>query len=152
MSSATNIEKFWESAIGDDPIAEMSSEACFLALESETLGRIALSVGGEAEIFPVNYVLHQGALCFRTAPGSKLLGLTANPSVAFEIDGYDENNAFSVVVKGTAERLELQSEIDAADLLTLAPWAPTFKYRWVRIVPTTTSGRVFRRGPEPERY
>ncbi|MBX3100241.1 MAG: pyridoxamine 5'-phosphate oxidase family protein [Salinibacterium sp.] len=129
----------------------MSPDACLLALESNTLGRIAIAVAGEAEIFPVNYVLHEGGIYFRTAPGSKLLGLTANPNVAFEIDGFDDITAFSVVVKGTAERLEMQSEIAAADLLELAPWAPTAKYRWVRIVPNTIGGRIFRRGPEPDR-
>lgn len=149
-----SMDKLWEAAAGagDVGIADMSAGACTEALQAGSLGRIALAVADEAEIFPVNYVFDSGAIYLRTAPGSKLLGLTVNPQVAFEIDGFDEKVAFSVVVKGTAERLELQSEIEAADKLDLVPWAPTLKYRWVRILPSTISGRVFRRGPEPERY
>jgi len=146
------LEKLWDAATGDGPISEMSGDACIAALGTGTLGRIAIALAGEAEIFPVNYVFDHGAIYFRTAPGSKLLGLSANPQVSFEIDGFDESTAFSVVVKGTAERVELQSEIDAADRLNLVPWAPTLKYRWVRILPHSISGRVFHRGPEPERY
>ncbi|GHF24540.1 hypothetical protein GCM10011600_27040 [Pseudolysinimonas yzui] len=56
------------------------------------------------------------------------------------------------MVKGTAERLERQADIDAADQLPLTPWVPTLKYRWVRIHPTSVTGRLFRRGPEPDRY
>jgi hypothetical protein len=58
----------------------------------------------------------------------------------------------SVIVKGVAERLELQSDIDMADALELRPWIPTLKYRWVRITPTRISGRRFRRAAEPDRY
>jgi hypothetical protein len=32
------------------------------------------------------------------------------------------------------------------------PWIPTLKYTYVRITPTSVSGRRFRRGPEPARY
>ncbi|WJL97406.1 hypothetical protein QSU92_13410 [Microbacterium sp. ET2] len=51
-----------------------------------------------------------------------------------------------------ATRLELQSEIDAAEALPLTPWIPTLKYRWVRLSPTSITGRRFQRGPEPDRY
>ena len=55
-------------------------------------------------------------------------------------------------MKGIATRLELQGEIDEADALPLTPWIPTLKYRWVRIAPTSLSGRWFVRAPEPDRY
>lgn len=145
--------RLWENATTtDSPVAALSESACWRALEATTLGRLAIAVGDDVEMFPVNYTTADGRILFRTAPGSKLLALTARPSVAFEIDGYDDSAAFSVVVKGRAERIEHQREIDAADELPLAPWIPTLKYRWVRVVPTEISGRVFRRDPEPERY
>lgn len=49
------------------------------------------------------------------------------------------------------ERVERQSEMDAAELLGLSPWIPTLKYRWVRIRPTEIAGRLFSLGPEPAR-
>jgi nitroimidazol reductase NimA-like FMN-containing flavoprotein (pyridoxamine 5'-phosphate oxidase superfamily) len=135
-----------------DPVRELTPQECWERVAAAPYGRLALSVGDEVDIVPVNITLSEGDLYFRTAPGSKLAELSANPVVAFEVDGYDDEHAFSVVVKGTAERLERQADIDAADRLPLTPWIPTLKYRWVRIRPRSVSGRVFRRGPEPDRY
>ncbi len=137
----------------EENIIEVLDERdCWELLELTPLGRIALAPAGVLDVFPVNYVVHDGAIYFRTAPGTKLVELTVNPHVALEIDGWDDAEAFSVVVKGEAERLEHGVEIDAAEKLPLHPWIPTLKYRWVRIRPTSISGRRFRRAPEPERF
>jgi uncharacterized protein len=138
--------------VGSGVIIELSADECWAVLAEQTLGRIAVSAAGSVDIFPVNYVAHDGAVLFRTAPGTKLLELAINDRVAFEVDGHTEGEAWSVVLKGHAERLERQSEIDAADALPLSPWLPTLKYRWVRIRPGELTGRRFARGPEPERY
>lgn len=134
------------------PVEVLDERECWELLELAPMGRLALAAAGEIDIFPINFVVHEQALYFRTAPGTKLIELVINPKVAIEIDGWDEGEAFSVVVKGDAERLEHAVEIDAAERLPLAPWVPTFKYRWVRIRPVTVSGRRFRRGPEPDRF
>lgn len=136
----------------DEVVTEMTAEENWNLLEHAQLGRLALSVRDDVDIFPINYAVSEGALYFRTSPGSKLAELTANPRIALEADRYDDEVAASVIVKGLAERLELQSEIDAADQLELRPWIPTLKYRWVRIVPTRITGRRFRRAAEPDRY
>jgi hypothetical protein len=68
-----------------------------------------------------------------------------NPEVALEIDGWDEGEAYSVVVKGIAERLEHGAEIAEAEQLGLRPWIPTPKTRWVRVRPRVITGRRFRR-------
>jgi uncharacterized protein len=138
--------------LSDETVTEMSQAECWHLLEHAQVGRLALSVRDDVDIFPINFAVHDGALFFRTSPGSKLAELTANPRVALEADRYDDTVAASVVVKGVAERIELQSDIDAADELPLQPWIPTLKYRWVRIVPTRVTGRRFLRAPEPDRY
>ena len=138
--------------MGFGGITELTADACWRLLRSHDLGRIAASAAGFVDIFPINYVADDGiALYFRTAPGTKLLELAINDRVAFEIDGADKFDAWSVVVKGRAERLERQSEMDAAELLGLSPWIPTLKYRWVRIRPTEIAGRRFALGTEPTR-
>nr|WP_308193863.1 pyridoxamine 5'-phosphate oxidase family protein [Microbacterium sp. SS28] len=137
---------------GDETVVSLTEDECWDLLARHELGRLALAVAGEPEIFPVNYVVDGPRILFRTAPGSKLAELTVNPHVAFEVDEYDEDAAASVVVKGTAHRLELQREIDEADALPLMPWIPTLKYRWVRIAPTAVTGIRFARVPEPDRY
>lgn len=137
--------------MSDDPITVLDEAECWRLLGAAELGRLAVAAAGEVDIFPINYVVSEGVLYFRTAPGDKLLELTVNPTVAFEIDGYDESSAFSVVLKGIAERIESQTLADELERLPLNPWAPNPKYRWVRIVPTSVSGRSFLRTGEPER-
>lgn len=137
----------------NDPIvAALNEEDCWNLLARGELGRLAMCVQGKPDIFPVNYVTDGPRVLFRTAPGSKLAGLSVNPDVAFEVDEYDDTHAASVVLKGVAKRLELLRDIEAADALPLAPWTPTLKYRWVQITPASITGRRFARGPEPDRY
>jgi uncharacterized protein len=133
-------------------VESLGEDDCWELLQSSSLGRLAVSVGGEPDIYPVNFVASDGRLLFRTAQGTKLLELTVNQRVAFETDGVGREEAWSVVVKGTARALEKQSEIDAADQLPLRPLIPTLKYIFVEITPTRVTGRRFPLGPEPERY
>ncbi|MGO4103734.1 pyridoxamine 5'-phosphate oxidase family protein [Leifsonia sp. YAF41] len=134
------------------PIEYLDDDACWELLLSASLGRLAMSVGNEPDIFPVNFVAADGRLFFRTAEGSKLLELTVNDHVAFETDGVGREQAWSVVLKGTARILEKRAEIDAAEELPLHPLIPTLKYIYVEITPREFSGRRFTLGPEPERF
>ncbi|MEV8144817.1 pyridoxamine 5'-phosphate oxidase family protein [Specibacter sp. NPDC078709] len=136
----------------ESPGQIMSNDEAWRFLEHTRFGRLALSVGNQPDIFPINYLAHDGKLLMRTNPGTKLAELTINDSVAFEIDGLAENEAWSVVLKGTARVLESQTEIDAVSELPLAPWLQTLKYTFVEIVPSSVSGFRFQLGTEPERY
>jgi nitroimidazol reductase NimA-like FMN-containing flavoprotein (pyridoxamine 5'-phosphate oxidase superfamily) len=138
--------------VTDSPVSQLSDEACWDLLKENTLGRLAVSAGGEIDIFPINYYADGHTILFRTAPGTKLVELTVNSNIAFEVDNYTDADARSVVVKGTARWLDTRAEIDEADKAPLTPWIPTLKYIFVRITPTSMSGRHFVRGPEPERY
>ena len=85
----------------------------------------------------------RGAIYFRSAPGSKLMELAENPTVAFESDGRQWGKRWSVVVHGTAERLWDDTEIEACGILHLPTSSPTAKWNYVRITPTTITGRRF---------
>ena len=135
-----------------DAVAKFDDEQCWDRLKSEQLGRLVTHVGDVLDIFPVNYVVDAESLVFRTAGGSKLFELTINDEVLFEVDHYTDDTAWSVIVRGHAHRLDSASEVEAADQLPLKPWIPTLKYQYVRIAPTSLSGRGFQRGPEPDRY
>lgn len=137
---------------GESPVATLDPAESWALLGSSSFGRLALSVNNSPEIFPVNYYADGSSILFRTAEGTKLLELTINSSVAFESDSYTDDDAWSVVVKGTARALEHQAEIFAADETPLTPWIPTLKFVYVRILPTEITGRRFARGPEPARY
>jgi uncharacterized protein len=134
----------------EDPISVLDREEAWKLLEGRTFGRLAVSVTGQPDIFPVNFHADETSIVFRTAPGSKLLDVTINRAVAFETDGYNTDEAWSVVVKGSARILEKQAEIFAAEALGLRSWIPTVKPIFVRIVPTEVTGRRFQFGPEPQ--
>ncbi|WP_159599582.1 pyridoxamine 5'-phosphate oxidase family protein [Agromyces humi] len=124
---------------------ELSAEECWERIEAAPYGRVAATAAGEIDIFPVNHGVDHGTVVFRTAAGTKLLELTINDRVAFEVDAFTETDAFSVVVKGLAEEFDRQGEVYAAERLGITPWAPEEKDRWVRITPTEIHGRTFAR-------
>ncbi|MFT4218932.1 MAG: pyridoxamine 5'-phosphate oxidase family protein [Microbacterium sp.] len=134
------------------PVMTLDEAECRELLAQEELGRLVTRVGDVLDIFPVNYVVDGGDILFRTAEGSKLFELTVNDAVLFEVDQHTDTDAWSVVVRGHAHRLDTSAEVAAADELKLTPWIPTLKYNYVRITPTSISGRAFRRGSEPDRY
>lgn len=135
----------------ENPVVILDEAESWELLAASELGRLAVSVGEQPEIFPVNYLVHNGVVLFRTAQGSKLVSLTINRHVALEADGYTEDTAWSVIVKGTARALEDEDEIEAATKLPLHSWIPTVKYVFVEIAPEEVTGRRFARGPEPWR-
>lgn len=135
-----------------NPVAALSDAECWSYLGRQELGRLVTHAADVLDIFPVNYVVDGEAIVFRTAEGSKLFEVTINDDVLFEVDDHTEHDAWSVVVRGTARRLDTSAEVEHADALPLKPWIPTLKYNYVRIVPTSLSGRAFRRGVEPDRY
>ncbi|MGO4593788.1 pyridoxamine 5'-phosphate oxidase family protein [Leifsonia sp. 2TAF2] len=136
----------------DDPVQELDRTECRELLKQGVLGRLATAAGGEVDIFPVNYYSDGDSILIRTAPGTKLLELTVHSAVAFETDGYTDDEAWSVVAHGRARQLEQQAEIDAADGAPLQPWVPTLKYRYILIDVDAVSGRRFHRTAEPERW
>ena len=129
-----------------EQVQELTAHECWEALRDHELGRFAFRVVDEVHILPVNYAVRDDSLLFLTAEGTKLLGVVMQAPVALEIDGYDEEAAWSVVVRGNA-RLLSESEAHEADDLEALPWVlpETPKYNVVRIEPTVVSGRRFRR-------
>lgn len=133
-------------------VGRLDEQACWEKLGEQELGRLVTHVGDVLDIFPVNYVVDEETLVFRTAPGSKLFELSVNDEVLFEVDDHTDTHAWSVIVRGRATLLSTAAEVRHADELPLTPWIPTLKYQYVRITPHMLSGRMFPRGPEPDRY
>ena len=124
-------------------LEHLDEATCWNLLEKETVGRLAVSVGRQPDIFPVNYVVRDRSIVFRTAGGTKLAGALLGGLVAFEIDAVDEDNqvGWSVVVHGSASEAETLDELLEAELLPLEPWVDATKDRWVAITPTEVTGR-----------
>ena len=80
----------------------LSEEECLTLLATQAVGRfVFIDPDGQPMALPVNYVLHDRTIAFRSDPGAKLTGATLN-RVAFEIDGIDPlyHEGWSFVVKG----------------------------------------------------
>lgn len=121
---------------------ELSVAECWQLLGEAVVGRLAVIVAGEPDIFPVNHVVDHGTVVFRSGSGTKVVS-ALHGVVAFEADGYDLDggSAWSVVVRGrTVEIGEKQEKVRALDL-PLSPWQAGSKPRLLRIEPTSVSGR-----------
>lgn len=135
----------------DNPVLVLDEDQAWKLLESTKHGRLVVTVTGEPDIFPVNFATSGRKLYLRTAPGNKLAELTINEKVLFETDGILSDEAWSVVLRGTARVLNQSADIAAAEALGLKPWVPTLKDFYVEIEPTSISGRHFQFGEHPER-
>lgn len=127
------------------PVRRLSVDECWQRLAAAPLGRIASAAAGEIDILPVNHKVDGATIVFRTSAGTKLLELTIHDTVAFEVDGFTDTEAFSVVVKGYATEFDHETEVAAAERLGVQPWAPGERDRWVRIAPIEVQGRIFQR-------
>ena len=125
------------------PVTAIPEDTCWQMLHDEEFGRLAFHLADEVHLVPINYAVDDARrLVFRTAEGSKLLGLTMNADVAFEIDECTEDTARSVVVRGRARQLE-GHEADETEQLPLRPWVDTAKFNTIAIEVDEVSGRRF---------
>lgn len=132
------------------PVLELTSQEAWAKLASVTLGRLATSVAGQPDIFPVNFVVQRETILLRTGEGTKLLTASINHQVAFEADDHDVHEGWSVIVKGQARVLSASADIADAERAQALSWIPTIKRRFIRITPHEISGRRFRFGGEAD--
>jgi nitroimidazol reductase NimA-like FMN-containing flavoprotein (pyridoxamine 5'-phosphate oxidase superfamily) len=88
----------------DNVIDPLSEAECRRLLAQHTLGRVGITSGGLPLILPVHYVYDDGAIVFRTGPGTKLRAAANGDVLAFEVDTYDAGSGrgWSVMVLGRA--------------------------------------------------
>jgi nitroimidazol reductase NimA-like FMN-containing flavoprotein (pyridoxamine 5'-phosphate oxidase superfamily) len=123
----------------------LSDSECWELLDAAAVGRLAVDIAGQPDIFPINFIVDNNGIVFRSAAGTKLAGAVLNRFVAFEIDGYEpeERTAWSVVIKGNASAIERMQEVFDAEDLPLFPWLAWEKPNFVRIDPTSVTGRRY---------
>src|ERR1700730_7988020 len=129
----------------------LSEDECWSLLSSMSLGRLVTILGGQPEIFPVNFATQRRTVLFRTAQGTKLFSAVMSGRVVFEVDDHTAAEGWSVIVKGTAHLLSANADILAAEEAPLLPWTAWLKPHYVRVIAMEITGRRFRFGPEPDR-
>jgi len=114
------------------------------------VGRLAVSVGGNPLVFPLNFAVDGDAIVFRTQVGTKLSAITRS-MVTFEIDHFDASgHGWSVTFEGLAQELldsdpaSLRARVDALDLDT---WPGGDRPHVVRITPYAIRGTAWTPAP-----
>jgi len=128
------------------PLAE-----CVRLLACVPVGRVGFNVDGEVVILPVNHAVDGNSnVVFRSAVGSKLTAAADQDTAVFEADGYDppSRTGWSVLVSGRAEIVDDDADVQALEDLGLAPWPNAVdRPHWIRIRPTSITGRRIPPGP-----
>ena len=125
----------------------IDEEECVRLMESTPIGRIAFMADDEILALPVNFRWHEDGIVFRTLDGLKLAAAANNQKVCFEVDQWDADtrSGWSVVVQGVAREVENWAEEALLDEIGLIPWSKAeWRPIWIRIDPTSMSGRVLR--------
>lgn len=125
-------------------LEELTLAECWELLRPGGVGRLAVTINGEPDIFPVNYLVDGSRLVIRTAAGLKLAAAVLGRAVAFEVDHLDveTQTAWSVVLRGPAVEIEDLEELLRAEDLDLQPWTDAeSKNRYFAVDPTVVTGR-----------
>lgn len=134
--------------MADRVIEALDEDQCLTLIAPGGIGRIAYTSRFGPTVLPVNYLLRDRAIVFRTAEHGPLdedlrTGIAgASYLVAFEIDEIDpaDRRGWSVLVQGPARHLTGADEA-AVRAAGIEPWAPGDRELFVRIVPSRVTGR-----------
>jgi nitroimidazol reductase NimA-like FMN-containing flavoprotein (pyridoxamine 5'-phosphate oxidase superfamily) len=124
-------------------LEHLSPAECWRLLALTPVGRLGVLVDSAPEIYPVNHVVDDQSIVFRTDPGSKLRGLDRSPSVCFEVDELDPSTAtgWSVLLKGKAAEITDGADLERARELPLRFWVVGERDHWIRVTPVEVTGR-----------
>lgn len=129
----------------DQVEGHLSQRECWERLRTEAYGRLAIVDDDGPAIYPINAIVDHATVVFRTTEGAKLDAIRADGRVAFEVDGWDPDSqtAWSVAIRGTASEIVRMHDAVTATQLGVTPWQAGPKPTYVRITPTSVSGREF---------
>lgn len=124
-------------------IEVIDRDECMQLLRDGSIGRVAVIDGGHPLILPVNYVVHEDLIVFRTGGGTKYGSAVRGGAVAFEIDEFhlDTHEAWSVVVSGRLEEVTSTDRVAELAMTGLEPWSVATTDHWVVVHPERVTGR-----------
>ena len=140
MSTDDHPGRWFEPAL----FQHLPSEECRDLLAAKSVGRVGFNGPEGPQVLPVNYVIYQGDIFFRTAVESALSRAMPDSRVAFEVDEIDEfmQRGWSVLAVGDAE------QVNDPDLLVELwgdqgpqPWVVGTRPQFIRIRTSRLTGR-----------
>src|ERR1700736_3436915 len=126
-----------------DRLEVLSERQCRWLLGQEHVGRVAVSEGALATVFPVNYSVVSDEILFFTGEGTKLRAATTNARVTFEVDHIDPfaQTGWSVLVVGLAREVTEPVVVAGTTASGLRPWAKGDRPHLVALTTELVSGR-----------
>lgn len=127
---------------------ELTYDECLGHLESATMGRVAMSTPMGPRIIPINYVVAESSIIFRTTPYSLLGTYARNANLAFEVDHVDaDHQGWSVVAVGRASMVEDLDELSRIrEQWDPVPWPGGHRRMYYRMPWRELTGRVLGHG------
>lgn len=124
---------------------ELHGQECLRLIEPGGVGRVAFELAGRLTVVPVNFIVHDGGIVFRTA-ATTAIGRYGDGTVAFEVDRIDEvtEEGWSVLISGIARQLDREQCTALGTTADVLPWAGGAREIHVLITPTRITGRAIR--------
>ncbi len=136
-------------------LEKLEEAECLRLISPGGIGRLVFAGRFDLTVLPVNYIVHNGAILFRTAQDSSTeedlrTGIAhAEYRVAFEVDDFDmqAREGWSVLIQGPAHHLESESELTDARAAGVETWPGGQREHFISIVPARITGRRVKRHP-----
>lgn len=125
---------------------EVLTEAeCFELLRTATVGRIAFVDAEGQQLIPVNFIVLDDLIYFRTVRGGLLAEFErGHDDVAFGVDHHDDvaRSGWNVTLRGSARRVEDRAGISKVlGNHSLEPWAGGVRPIVIEVRPRFVAGR-----------
>ena len=123
-------------------LAPLDPDACRRLLGDHGVGRIVFSAERGPVAMPVNYVVLDGDVVFRTDP-ERALAQVVGQRASFEVDQVDDalRAGWSVLVSGRVEAIEDERERARVEARGLEPWAGGARDLRLRVRAEEVTGR-----------
>jgi uncharacterized protein len=122
-------------------LEELAVDECFRLIATRVIGRVAVAEpGGAPVVVPVNFVLDDRRIIFRTAYGATFrTAVLGDRPLSFQVDEIDLTRrvGWSVLVQGRASELD---DWEASGVAVQA-WAPGPKPHVIEVLPDRVTGR-----------
>jgi nitroimidazol reductase NimA-like FMN-containing flavoprotein (pyridoxamine 5'-phosphate oxidase superfamily) len=125
-------------------LEELAQAECRELLGRRQVGRLAFGTAAGLRIYPVNYVVRDDSIVFRTLPYGELADHVVDAQVAFSVDELDDEmrSGWHVLAVGTCRRVEEPGEVRLIrEESPPTPWAEGQRTLYFRLAWDELTGR-----------
>lgn len=128
-------------------LLELDTETSLRLISSGGVGRVVFVDTRGPVALPVNYRMRDGGIVFRSRSSTSIAAAASGHRISFEADHIDDtfSEGWSVLVTGTAHRVDDEDVAGALGPEELRPWADGSRDSYFVIEPELVTGRQLRR-------